>query len=111
MEQLSRAYVAAIAAHAGYVTATNDLDRDSIDVTIRAGDLMRPAIDIQLKATGRIPAKAAAFSFPLSIKNYNDLRIRTQTPRILVVLAMPQPQCPAAYSEAVRLLEIASRHA
>ena len=89
MEALSRAYVAAIAAQAGYVTDIGNLDRDSIDLTIRAGDAMRPAIGVQLKATTRIPAKAMSFNFPLSIKNYDDLRIETQTPRVLVVLALP----------------------
>jgi len=89
MEALSRVYLAAIAAQAGYVTSTPDLDRDSIDVMISAGDSMRPSIGVQLKATTRILAKAASASFPLPIKNYNDLRIETQTPRILVVLAMP----------------------
>ncbi len=42
-EALSRAYVAAVAAGAGYLTASMDFDRDGVDVQIRAGGAM-PAI-------------------------------------------------------------------
>ena len=50
-EALSRVYVQAVAARAGYTTADYSRDRDGIDILIRAGGKMRPAIDIQLKAT------------------------------------------------------------
>ncbi len=50
-EALSRVYVQAVAARAGYTTADYSQDRDGIDMLIRAGGKMRPAIDIQLKAT------------------------------------------------------------
>jgi hypothetical protein len=50
-EALSRAYVAAVAGGAGFVTAVMDFDRDGVDVQIRSGGLMRPSLDIQLKAT------------------------------------------------------------
>ena len=87
---LSNAYVYAIAAHAGYNCGEAPLpDRDSVDLQVWAGGAMRPKIDIQLKATINLAATAEGFSFPLKIKNYNDLRIPTQTPRILVVLDLP----------------------
>jgi hypothetical protein len=88
MEALSRAYVAAIAAKAGYAMSETNFDRDSVDVTLQAREQMRPQIGLQLKSTMRVPLKATAFAFPLPIKNYNDLRVRTQVPRILVVLAL-----------------------
>lgn len=50
-EALSRAYVQAVAAGAGYVVATMDFDRDGVDVEIKAGGAMRPSIGLQLKAT------------------------------------------------------------
>ena len=53
-EALSRAYVAAVAAGAGYTLAVQDFDRDGIDVQVRAGGTMRPSLDIQLKATIRL---------------------------------------------------------
>src|SRR2546423_2935769 len=89
MEALSRAYVSAIAAHAGYTVGRPEPDRDSVDLSLSAGGAMRHQIDIQLKATTTAPESVDEFTFPLPVKNYNDLRIQTQTPRILVVLALP----------------------
>ncbi len=92
MEALSSAYVGAIAAHAGYVVSNGNYDRDSIDLVIEAGAAMRPNIGVQLKATAKVAANTTGFSFPLPVKNYNDLRIVTQAPRILVVFAMPKTE-------------------
>ena len=50
-EALSRVYARAVAARAGYVTADYDMDRDGVDLRIQAGGAMRPALDLQLKAT------------------------------------------------------------
>jgi hypothetical protein len=91
-EALSRAYVQAVAAGAGYSWSQPDIDRDSIDVTIAAGGQMRPRLELQLKATINLLQGESTFSFPLKIKNYNDLRVSIQTPRILVVLAMPEDE-------------------
>ena len=55
-EALSRAYAYAIAAGAGYITGDYDLDRDGVDFRIQAGGPMRPALELQLKATiERVP--------------------------------------------------------
>lgn len=51
---------------------------------------MRPKIDAQLKATTRLKGTGDTFSFPLKVKNYHDLRVTTQTPRILIVLDLPK---------------------
>ena len=63
-EVLSCVYVRAIAARAGYTTSTRSLDRDGVDLQIQAGGAMRPALDVQLKATvnlerrsGHVPVK------------------------------------------------------
>lgn len=90
MEGLSGAYVGAVAARAGYMRAEPYPDRDSLDCMLLAGGDMRPQIGVQNKATTAAPINAQTFSFPLKIKNYNDLRIQTQAPRILVVLALPE---------------------
>ena len=93
MEALSRAYVRAVAARAGYVTTDHDFDRDGIDLGIKAGGEMRPALDIQLKATGNMGnLQGEFFHFPLKVGNYDKLRIDTQTPRILVVLDLPKDE-------------------
>lgn len=91
-EGLSRAYIQAVAGAAGYSTGRPDFDRDSVDITIGAGGAMRPRLDAQLKATTNIVRIGSEIHFPLGIKNYNDLRVATQTPRILIVLEMPKDE-------------------
>ena len=92
-EALSRVYVKAVAARAGYGTAHPDPDRDSVDLQIRAGGAMRPALDLQLKATVNLgEPHDGHLGFPLKLKNYNDLRMETQTPRLLVVLDLPKDE-------------------
>ena len=90
-EALSHAYAYAVAARAGYSTAMQREDRDGIDFRIQAGGGMRPALDLQLKATinlGR--SDDGCFRFPLNRRNYDLLRIETQTPRLLMVLDLPR---------------------
>ena len=91
-EMLSRAYVQAVAARAGYVTADYSLDRDGVDIKIQAGGDMRPALDLQLKATVNLEEiqNQSLVSFQLRVHNYNLLRVETQTPRLLVVLHLPE---------------------
>jgi hypothetical protein len=89
-EALSRAYVHAIAAGAGYVVATMDFDRDGVDVEIKAGGAMRPSVALQLKATVNLgDAVEGVFRFPLRRRNYDLLREQTQVPRLLVILSLP----------------------
>ena len=67
------------------------MDRDGIDLRIQAGGTMRPALELQLKATVNLgEARDGCFHFRLKIRNYDLLRIETQTPRLLVVLDLPK---------------------
>jgi hypothetical protein len=92
-EALSRAYVQAIAAGAGYVVWTADFDRDGVDVEIKAGGAMRPSLGLQLKATINLgSATDGVFRFPLKRRNYDLLRIPTQVPRLLIVLDLPKDE-------------------
>jgi len=92
-EALSRVYVQAIAARAGYVTDVPDFDRDSIDLIVRAGGAARPALDLQLKATTVLDAPYQGdFKFSLSRKNYDDLRAEAQIPRLLIVFNLPRQE-------------------
>ena len=92
-EALSRVYAHAVAARAGYDTSTPDLDRDSVDLRIRAGGAMRPALDLQLKATTRLGTPSGGYvRLALKKKNYDDLIAETQTPRLLMVLDLPSEQ-------------------
>jgi hypothetical protein len=95
-EAFSRAYVSAIAHAAGYFTghAADVIDDDGIDLTIvhrtSSGRVRSPRLDVQLKCTGAALPEAA-FSFPLEAKNYDELIDPSwQTPRILVVVAVPK---------------------
>lgn len=88
-EALSVAYVTAIAAAAGYVTSQRNFDRDGVDLSIEAGDHLRPKIDLQLKATVNLDRSAETISYSCKRRNYDLLRIPTQVPRLLIVLHLP----------------------
>jgi len=90
-ERLSFVYVRALAAKAGYVVSTPEVDRDSVDLRIESGRSMHPFLDFQLKATTVLGDPREGFlSFRLSRKNYDDLRLTTMVPRFLVVLELPE---------------------
>ena len=92
-EGLSLVYAKALATRAGFLTAVPEPDRDSVDLRIQAGGPRRPALDLQLKATVDLAKpQAGVLPFRLPIKNYNDLRGPTQTPRLLVVLELPKDE-------------------
>ena len=96
-EQLSIAYVNAIAAMCNYGCEFTTVDIDSVDATITCnGNLAHdstirsPYIHLQLKATENLQLNSASdYSFFLKKKNYDDLRARTLIPRLLVVLNLP----------------------
>jgi hypothetical protein len=89
-DALSRTYVAAVAAGAGYITAEQNFDRDGVDLQIRAGGSMRPSLDIQLKATINLgEATNEQYRYPLKRRNYDLLRDQAMVPRILVLLSLP----------------------
>ena len=89
-EGLSLVYAKALAVRAGYSVSVPWPDRDSVDLRVQAGGAYRPALDLQLKATSSVGEPRDGFlPFRLSIKNYNDLRVETQTPRLLIVLELP----------------------
>lgn len=92
-EALSRAYAYAVAAWTGYATSIPDPDRDGVDLRIQAGGAMRPALDFQLKATVNLgEPHEGYFHFSLKRRNYDLLRLPTQTPRLLVVLDLPRDE-------------------
>jgi hypothetical protein len=91
-EALSLAYIHAVAAAAGYVISLKNFDRDGIDITVEAGGGFRPKIDIQAKASINIAKSDGFWKFPLKRRNYDHLIIQTQTPRILVLLHLPDDQ-------------------
>lgn len=93
-EALSLAYAYAVAARARYSTSRPDLDRDGIDLRIQTGGPRYPALELQLKATVNLArTHDGRFRFRLKRRNYDLLRARAQTPRLLVVLDLPRERC------------------
>ena len=91
-ERFSLAHINAIAARAGYQMVEPPVDGDSIDGVLMGDFGRRPRIEFQAKATARDVVHGNHIAFPLSIKNYNDLRADTLTPRILVVILLPDDE-------------------
>lgn len=89
-EAFSAAYAHAVAAGAGYVVSQKNFDRDGVDLTIEAGGDVRPKLDVQLKSTINLADAGHAYKLPLKKRNYDLLRLPAQTPRILVVMHLPQ---------------------
>jgi hypothetical protein len=96
-QQLSVAYVHAVAAQAGYTCQVETVDDDSVDVLIGARGyihnravLRSPRIELQLKATASPKLGPRHLTFRLSRKNYDDLRSRTLIPRLLLVFVLPK---------------------
>ena len=94
-EQFSIAYVNAIAAHAGLNNASLSVDDDSVDLLIKGrgfkGKIRNPQLELQLKCTSQDIINGGFVNFPLSLKNYEDLRgDNVLCPRYLVVLIVPE---------------------
>ena len=95
-QQFSTAFVRAVAAQCGLAYAVPETDDDSIDATVAkrggGGSVRSPKLDLQLKATAGVALTPAQthFSYPLLLKNYDELRpTNVQVPRILVVVLVP----------------------
>ena len=93
-EQFSEAYIKAVVSVAGLIMSKPSLDIDSIDWTISqrggGGTTRSPRLDVQLKCTSRNVLGQVNITFPLVLKNYDDLRHENyQVPRILVVVIVP----------------------
>lgn len=96
-EELSYAYLHAVASRAGFGCDRISKDRGSVDVVLSADGgfpadavLRHAVMQIQLKATSQIASGDVEFSFSLPIKNYHELRARSQAPRLLVVFLMAE---------------------
>ena len=88
--RFSIAYIESIASVAGLHVSEIMVDQDSVDGVFWGDFGRRPRIEFQAKSTAQDVVRGDRIHFPLSVKNYNDLRIRTINPRILIVLVMPQ---------------------
>lgn len=95
-EQFGYGYVRSIVSAAGYkFSVVNDIDEDSVDFQIsqKANSVEYPRIQnlmVQMKCTyDKKPSRDGFLHYPLSAKNYDDLRANRGEPFILVVLCIP----------------------
>ncbi len=103
MELFSVNYFCAIVSAAGYTYNNPVIDNESVDIQIngRIKDEVYTTqrLEVQLKATKTAKINNNSFSFPLKIKNYDDLRdLNCYTPKILIVLLLPNNQQDWLYS-------------
>jgi hypothetical protein len=94
-DYFSRAIVRAVAATAGVKATVPELDEDSEDITFAAPDTEAAPgakLDAQLKCSEKVSTHDGCFSYPVPVKNYNDLRWPRHelfVPRILIVVHVP----------------------
>ncbi|HAA57465.1 MAG TPA: hypothetical protein DCE42_22055 [Myxococcales bacterium] len=98
-EEISKAYVAAVAAKCGFKIGTWSQDDDCLDVTIGAagklgrGTLAGPKLDIQLKSSSnQVYDKGDTIRHQLTRDRYDNLRLDSCTPKILVFLLLPEEE-------------------
>jgi hypothetical protein len=109
-QQLSLAYLRALATAVGCSVEATTVDFDGIDATIRTrgpvGRRQSPVLDVQLKCTHLQPDSEGVLCYPLGVKNYNELVLTSYViQRILVVLCVPeQPSDRIVWTEAELLL-------
>lgn len=96
-EEISKAYLHAVAARCGFTVASWTQDHGGIDATVGAastvgaGTISRPKVDIQLKATTQQDLVRDDFvSWTLEIAHYDSLRAAASIPHLLVVLVLPE---------------------
>jgi hypothetical protein len=96
-EEVSRAYVHAVAAQCGYSVGHWTQDHDCIDATISApstvgkGPKAKPKVDLQIKATTQQRLDHGSYvSWQLERAHYDRMRAESALPHILVVLLLPE---------------------
>lgn len=96
-ELFNVAYVHAMAAQAGLNHGSLTVDDDSLDLIIagkgfgKGSGIRNPQLHLQLKCTSQHLISGDQIKFPLSLKNYNDLRAtNVVAPSYLVVMIVPE---------------------
>lgn len=90
--EMSVAFARAIAAACACSTSQPAVDNDSIDIEFTANCsgkyYQSPQLNAQLKATSVPRLEEFDLVYDLKVKNYDDLRKKSQVPRILIVLVL-----------------------
>lgn len=88
--RFSLAYINAVAARAGYDVVEPKVDIDSVDGMLLTHYGRRPRLEFQAKATARDVVGDEFVTFPLPMKNYDDLRMDVIVPRLLILVVLPE---------------------
>jgi uncharacterized protein DUF4365 len=95
---MSYAYVHSITSYTGFACDRLHADYDSIDIQIRCSSSIPLTINTkfhfctifaQIKSTSALERKGHNFTYDLKRKNYEDLKLKSYAPRLLVVYSMP----------------------
>lgn len=97
-EDLSICYLKAVAAINAIALEETRHDEDSIDVIIKkeisiSGERFFSEVGVQLKATSSVSQYSETttdISYKLKAKNYNDLCAKSNIPRMLALLILPE---------------------
>ncbi|WP_030491002.1 DUF4365 domain-containing protein [Micromonospora chokoriensis] len=87
-EQISRAFLHAVAAREGCTLGEWAVDKDGVDTTLRRRGRM---VDIQLKCTQELRRLGDSYAFDLDVKTYDKLRGTDRSaPGYLFVMIVPR---------------------
>ena len=104
-ERLSAAYITAVAGAAGCQVSKCEIDKQSIDATLKPISGQPVSVDLQVKATAANCVSNGMVTFALPLKNYDDLRQTVRTaPIYLVVLVLGNQNPPWVYANTSSLL-------
>ncbi|MEU8409521.1 MULTISPECIES: DUF4365 domain-containing protein [Micromonospora] len=87
-EQISRAYLHAVATREGCTLGDWAVDIDGVDTTLRRKGRM---VDVQLKCTQKLRELDGSYAFDLDVKTYDKLREADRSaPGYLIVMVVPE---------------------
>lgn len=110
--ELSLAYLHAVAAEASFSVTVPHIDSDGVDAIVAGKGYLTPEssrysprIEVQLKASFNVATNdTGEIPFVLSGKNYEELRVKTMIPRLLVLFALPVDRLQWLVHEPERLI-------
>jgi hypothetical protein len=88
-EAFSCAFVRAVAANSGCSIGKPEPDRDGIDYTISNEEYCFPKLDVQVKSTKNFSFDGNYVAYDITKKAYNFLCMPSHTPRILILVTLP----------------------
>lgn len=78
-EQLSLAYVAAVATRAGYTLGKWDVDKDGVDLSVKRSDGLQFEMQMKCTYSPKIIDQGRTYTYDLDIPTYDKLRVSTRT--------------------------------